>query len=101
MQISQKCEMMVRWRNMNPLTWKHVLLAACIADLSACSSTKPIEEYAIEHNLLGDRVCNAALKRSSAADAEFTSCPAGAVSTSNVGEPQDEDKETTKEESAL
>lgn len=82
-------------------SWKHFFVLACIADISACSSTKAVEEYAIEHNLIGERVCNAQLPRASAEDAMETSCPAGSGSNAEMEESNAEEKENTKEESAL
>lgn len=74
-----------------------VFVLACCADIAACSSMLPVEEYAMEHNILGDRVCNADLPRSSAEAAMETSCPAGAVSSNEMEISNDEEKENTKE----
>lgn len=75
-------------------------IAACIADISACSSTMPLEHYAIEHNLIGERQCNAALGTVDEADAWNRPCISGGP-TDIEGSTQDVKKEEVTKEEAL
>lgn len=78
---------------------KRVFVLACIADVAACSNIRQLDEYAVEHNILGDRQCNVDLPRVSADRAEFTPCVTGETSADIKEESNVEEEVRRKENS--
>lgn len=75
-------------------------LIALVATLMGCSSTQAVDDYAREHNIFGERVCNAQVKDVSAADVLGRGCPTGEISQHIEGGNQNEEK-TSVQEGAL
>lgn len=62
------------------ISMKHAFVLACVADIAACSNFRQLDEYAVEHNLVGNRQCNADLDRVPAERAEEIPCVTGETS---------------------
>jgi len=76
-------------------------LATCSATLTGCSSTQAVDDYVREHNILGERVCNAQADDVSSDDILARGCPADLAKLDITGNTQNEEKDSNLQEEAL
>lgn len=71
------------------------------ATVTGCSSVQAVDDYAREHNIFGDRVCNAEVEDVLPEDVLVRGCPAGEPQD-HVGDiPNDLKEEVEEKEEAL
>lgn len=78
-------------------------IAACIADISACSAISPVDDYMTTHNLYGD-LCRALETESEDAGSGLEKSDATCAEDElnlNEGRIQNEKEEVTNQEEAL
>jgi hypothetical protein len=83
-------------------TWLRTILLSPIAfaggTISGCSSTEAVDDYVREHNILGQRVCNAQSPDVESADVLVRGCPVGEDLFIEGRNQHEEIKKETQEE---
>lgn len=80
--------------------YKIAFLAACIADISACSAITPLDDYVTTHNLYGNLCKEMSIVERETADA-LRECQTGENANLNEGSIQHEKSEEENQEEAL
>jgi hypothetical protein len=80
---------------------RYAFILACLADITACNSAKPLDDYAMEHNLYGLKVCNNDLPTVVQEDVLARGCPAGEIANIEGNIQNESKRETGGQEQAV
>jgi len=90
---------MVRWRDMHTSyarAFQLAFVALCIADISACSSFAPLDDYVTTHNLYGN-LCKEEAVDGCDEGSDIASCPTDAPKSHLKEESENENQDEAKE----
>lgn len=87
---------------MKPGSYRLAFIAACIADITACSAVTPVDDYMTTHNLYGN-LCREVMEQSEDWECSETNIetPAGDDLKLNEGSIQNEQEKDEDQEEAL